>query len=73
MVSWEDFCAGDADGEMADAERVVVWQCGSAGDDVVGSVYTATHAALQVLQHWLAGRSGGHIGGVDPWRGGVAR
>ncbi len=54
VASWEDFCATDGD-ESADAGRVVVWQCGSFGDDVVGSVYAATHAALHVLQRWLAG------------------
>ncbi|MDT5355857.1 MAG: 4-hydroxyphenylalkanoate synthase [Mycobacterium sp.] len=52
VASWEDFCAADG-GD--DAGRVVVWQCGSSGDDVVGSVYAATHAALHVLQRWLAG------------------
>jgi polyketide synthase 1/15 len=52
VASWEDFCAADG-GD--DARRVVVWQCGSSGDDVVGSVYAATHAALHVLQRWLAG------------------
>src|SRR5882757_7925893 len=46
VVSWEDLSvAGDA--------GVVVWDCGSAGADVVGSVYAATHAALDVLQSWL--------------------
>jgi polyketide synthase 1/15 len=49
-VSWEDFCAGD---ESADAGRVVVWRCGSAADEVVGSVHTTTHTALSVLQRWL--------------------
>ena len=52
VASWEDFCAADG-GD--DAGLVVVWQCGSSGDDVVGSVYAATHAALHVLQRWLAG------------------
>ena len=37
------------------SSRVVVWQYGSAGEDVVGSVYAAAHAALEVLQSWLAG------------------
>jgi 4-hydroxyphenylalkanoate synthase len=55
VVSWEDFWAADGGGERSGAGRVVVWQCESAGDDVVGSVYTATHTALQVLQRWLAG------------------
>ena len=63
VQSWEDFCASDNGGVGADAHgdgagtsgrgRVVVWECGSAGEDVVGSVYNATHAALQVLQRWL--------------------
>jgi 4-hydroxyphenylalkanoate synthase len=70
VESWEDFWAGDGGGlgagangggERAAAERVVVWQCGSAGEDVVGSVYTATHAALQVLQRWLAGDQSGTL------------
>jgi polyketide synthase 1/15 len=70
VVSWEDFWAGDGggldagadgDGESAGAGRVVVWRCGSAGDDVVGSVYSATHAALQVLQRWLAGDQTGTL------------
>ena len=59
VVSWEDYWAGDGAG--ADAGRVVMWQCGSGGDDVVGSVYTATHAALQVLQRWLAGGQTGTL------------
>ncbi len=47
-VSWADFCAvGDNDA------GVVVWEHESAGEDVVGSVYAATHAALEVLQSWL--------------------
>ena len=37
----------------ADAGRVVVWRCGSAADEVVGSVHTTTHTALSVLQRWL--------------------
>ena len=61
MVSWEDFWAADGDGETAAAERVVVWRCGFAGDDVVGSVRTATHAALDVLQRWLAGSNPGTL------------
>ena len=39
----------------------MVWECGSSGDDVVGSVYAATHAALQVLQRWLAGGQAGTL------------
>jgi 4-hydroxyphenylalkanoate synthase len=61
VVSWEDFWSADGGGESAGAGRVVVWQCGSAGDDVVGSVYTATHAALHVLQRWLAGGQTGTL------------
>jgi polyketide synthase 1/15 len=69
VMSWEDFWAGDGggsgvaadDGEKAGAGRVVVWQCGSAGDDVAGSVHTATHAALHVLQRWVAGGQTGTL------------
>ncbi len=49
------------DGDVLKADRdVVVWewgskdQPGSGGEGVVGSVYTATHQALGVLQSWLA-------------------
>ncbi len=52
VVSWEDL-SGDADGAAADDAGVVVWECRSAGEDAVDSVYAATHAALQVLQSWL--------------------
>ncbi len=69
-VSWEEFRAGDAGGGRPDGERVVVWHCRFAGDDVVGSVYAATHAALQVLQHWLAGDHTGTL--VVLTRGAVA-
>jgi 4-hydroxyphenylalkanoate synthase len=70
VLSWEDFCAGDGGGFGAGADSdgggaggggVVVWECGSAGEDVVGSVYSATHAALQVLQCWLAGDRAGTL------------
>ena len=61
VASWEDFCAADGGDENVDAGRVVVWQCGSSGDDVVGSVYAATHAALHVLQRWLAGSQMGTL------------
>lgn len=50
-VSWADFCAG-SDGDAS----VVVWELESAGgqaSSVVGSVYAATHTALEVLQSWL--------------------
>ena len=68
-VSWADFCAGDAglgagadgDGAAAAGAGVVVWECGSAGEDVVGSVYAAAHAALEVLQSWLGGDRAGTL------------
>jgi 4-hydroxyphenylalkanoate synthase len=61
VVSWDDYWAADADGETAAAESVVVWRCGFGGDNVVSSVHTATHAALVVLQHWLAGSNPGRL------------
>jgi len=36
-----------------DHDQVVVWECASADDDVVGAVHEATRAALEVLQDWL--------------------
>ena len=45
----------------------------AAGDDVVGSVYAATHAALHVLQRWLAGSQAGTLVVLTQRRGGVAR
>ncbi|MGV7941672.1 type I polyketide synthase [Mycobacterium kansasii] len=61
VLSWEDYCAAAAgtsasangNGAGAGDAAVVVWECGSAGADAVGSTYAATHAALQVLQSWL--------------------
>jgi polyketide synthase 1/15 len=53
MRSWEDFCAGDDVDDGAGGD-VVVWEYQSAGDDGVSSVHRATHAALRVLQCWLA-------------------
>ncbi|WP_422264885.1 type I polyketide synthase, partial [Mycobacterium sp.] len=61
VVSWDDYWAVDGDGETTAADSVVVWPCGFAGDDVVGSVHTATHAALDVLQRWLAGGNSGRL------------
>ncbi len=61
VVSWSDYCAADGDGVTAAAERVVVWRCESAGDDLVGAVHTATHAALDVLQRWLGGSHPGTL------------
>ncbi|MFX0573028.1 polyketide synthase dehydratase domain-containing protein, partial [Nocardia nepalensis] len=45
--------AGTADTDAADA-GVVVWELSSGTEDVVGSVYAATHAVLAVLQDWLS-------------------
>ncbi|VBA55451.1 type I polyketide synthase [Mycobacterium attenuatum] len=61
VLSWKDFSAADAgmaesangNGAGASDAAVVVWECGAAGADAVGSTYAATHAALQVLQSWL--------------------
>jgi polyketide synthase 7 len=47
-----------ADGQTAGAAEVVVWECGSAGQGVVASVYAATHRVLGVLQSWLAADRG---------------
>jgi 4-hydroxyphenylalkanoate synthase len=65
VQSWAD-SAGGAEGDAG----VVVWEFRSAGDDVVGSVYEATHAALEVLQGWLGGDRPGTL--VVLTRGGVA-
>ena len=54
VVSWDEFSAGGADDGVGVGEMVVVWECGLVDADVVGSVYGATHAALGVLQSWLA-------------------
>ncbi|MCZ0728867.1 SDR family NAD(P)-dependent oxidoreductase, partial [Mycolicibacterium iranicum] len=50
VVAWEDF---SVDADRAGDAGVVVWECGFAGEDTVGSVRAATHAALEVLQSWL--------------------
>jgi len=55
---------------VVDPDRVVVWECTAAGDDVVGAVHEATRAALEVLQHWLAGDQAGTL--VVSTRGAVA-
>ena len=66
VVAWEDLSvAGDA--------GVVVWECESAGADAVGSVYVATHAALEVLQSWLAGDRAGRLVVLTHGGGGLAR
>ncbi|KJX75850.1 type I polyketide synthase [Mycobacterium lepromatosis] len=52
VVSWADYRAGSGN----DA-GIVVWEFGSVGDqapvDSVSAVYSATHAALEVLQSWF--------------------
>ena len=58
VVTWDEYQA--ADGEAA-ARSVVVWGCGFAGDEAVDSVHAATHAALDVLQRWLAGSNPGRL------------
>jgi polyketide synthase 1/15 len=55
--SWEDFCSGEGAG-AGDRVHVVVWECETARDDLVGSVHAATSTALQVLQRWLADQAG---------------
>ena len=67
VISWEDLHSGSgiADISMGEADDsaasslgiaadVVVWEWGSADEDVVSSVYAATHQVLEVLQSWLA-------------------
>ena len=63
MLSWEDFCAADGGGLSAGAEGdgVVVWECECSDADAVGAVYSATHAALQVLQCWLSADRAGRL------------
>jgi polyketide synthase 1/15 len=62
-LSWEDFCAAIATdlGASVEGDGVVVWECESSRADLVGSVYSATHAALQVLQHWLSADRAGRL------------
>jgi 4-hydroxyphenylalkanoate synthase len=63
VLSWVDFCAADGGGLSASAEGdgVVVWECDSSDADAVGSAYSATHAALQVLQRWLSADRAGKL------------
>ncbi|WP_119184978.1 type I polyketide synthase [Mycobacterium decipiens] len=78
VLSWQEFCdANDAagarvngNGASADDAAVVVWECDAAREDVVGSAYAATHAALQVLQSWLGSDRAGTL--VVLTHGGVA-
>ena len=48
---WQDF---DTDPDV-DGADVVLWKLASDDGGVVGSVHGASHAALAVLQSWLAG------------------
>ena len=41
------------------SDNAVVWEPSLGNDGVVGSVYTATHEALEVVQSWLAGDGAG--------------
>ncbi|MBO0879394.1 MAG: SDR family NAD(P)-dependent oxidoreductase, partial [Mycobacterium sp.] len=53
VITWQDYqTSADTD---PSTDVVVVWEWGSRDEDVVGSVYGATHAVLEVLQSWLAG------------------
>jgi polyketide synthase 1/15 len=63
VLSWVDFCAADGGGLSASAEGdgVVVWECESSDADAVGSAYSATHTALQVLQCWLSADRAGKL------------
>jgi 4-hydroxyphenylalkanoate synthase len=61
VITWDEWLTGAGAQETDTAGRdVVVWewsskeQPGSAGRGAVGSVYTATHQLLGVLQSWLA-------------------
>ncbi|WP_424384929.1 type I polyketide synthase, partial [Mycobacterium sp.] len=70
VLSWEEFCADD--GERPGASGVVVWECGPAGQDVVGCVHTATHTALMVLQRWLVQEGTGTLAVVTRGAVGLA-
>ncbi|WP_261864600.1 SDR family NAD(P)-dependent oxidoreductase, partial [Mycobacterium marinum] len=56
VLSWADFTAGAAAAADGVGGRAVavVWESRTAETDVVGSVYARIHAALSVLQYWLA-------------------
>ena len=55
-VAWSPVTL-EANGIAGDS--VVVWKPSPGADGVVGSVYAATHEALEVLQSWLAGDGSG--------------
>jgi polyketide synthase 7 len=66
VLSWNDFHDTTTRADTAAAGAggdVVVWELGSADADagVVGAVYAATHAVLEVLQSWLAGDQAGRL------------
>jgi 4-hydroxyphenylalkanoate synthase len=67
VLCWKDFRAGDGGlgasthGDGRAGGSVVVWECEPAAEDVVASVHSAAHAALQVLQRWLAGDHAGTL------------
>ena len=58
VTPWDEVNTWPADTDTgedpAHDEHVVVWELGAASEDVVASVYTATHRTLEVLQSWLA-------------------
>ena len=54
-------------------DDLVVWEPSTGTDGVVGSVHTATHEALGMLQSWLAGDGAGSLVVADSWGGGFGR
>jgi polyketide synthase 1/15 len=58
VLTWDEYCANNA---AAGDSGVVVWECRSGREDVVGSVYEATHTALEVLQSWLGADPAGTL------------
>ena len=58
-VAWSPMPLKPNDSNGIAGDGMVLWEPSSGTDDVVGSVYAATHEALGVLQSWLAGDSSG--------------
>ncbi|GAB7151975.1 hypothetical protein LRC537489_52450 [Mycobacterium riyadhense] len=59
VVSWNDFAdATNTNTTNTDTDVVVVWECVPGGAGVISATHQATHAALQVLQSWLAAHRG---------------
>lgn len=56
-VAWSPVSLSPGDSHGSDG--VTVWEPAVSGDGAPRSVYTATHAALQTLQAWLAGDQAG--------------